>query len=72
MLEELAKVANAMDAVALARQSEGFPDYRQLLAIDTEATTAGATYPLAAASDAHRRMEAGGLFGKVALADFHE
>jgi len=32
----------------------------------------GATYPLTAASDAHRRMEAGGLFGKVVLVGFHE
>jgi NADPH2:quinone reductase len=32
----------------------------------------GATYPLTAVSDAHRRMEAGGLFGKVVLAGFHE
>lgn len=30
----------------------------------------GAVYPLAAASDAHRRMEAGGLFGKVVLTNF--
>ena len=32
----------------------------------------GATYSLAAVSDAHRRMEAGGLFGKVVLTGFHE
>ena len=32
----------------------------------------GATYPLTAAPDAHRRMEAGGLFGKVVLTGFHE
>lgn len=31
----------------------------------------GAVYPLEAAPDAHRRMEAGGLFGKVVLSDFH-
>ena len=31
----------------------------------------GARYPLTAASDAHRRMEAGGLFGKVVLMGFH-
>nr|WP_281408383.1 zinc-binding dehydrogenase [Rhizobium sp. SG741] len=30
----------------------------------------GAIYPLTATSDAHRRMEAGGLFGKVVLTDF--
>ncbi|NLS20543.1 NAD(P)H-quinone oxidoreductase [Rhizobium sp. P40RR-XXII] len=32
----------------------------------------GATYPLTAVSDAQSRMEAGGLFGKVVLTDFHE
>ena len=32
----------------------------------------GAVYPIAATSDAHRRMEAGGLFGKVVLTGFHE
>ncbi|WP_337269523.1 NAD(P)H-quinone oxidoreductase [Oryzifoliimicrobium ureilyticus] len=31
----------------------------------------GAHYPLSAASDAHRRMEAGGVFGKIVLGDFH-
>lgn len=40
MLEELAKGADAMDAVAVARQSDGFPDYRQLLAVDTAGRTA--------------------------------
>ncbi|SFB60272.1 NADPH2:quinone reductase [Rhizobium sp. NFR07] len=30
----------------------------------------GAVYPLAATSEAHRRMEAGGLFGKIVLTDF--
>lgn len=32
----------------------------------------GAVYPITATSDAHRRMEAGGLFGKVVLTGFHE
>ncbi|MGM4985737.1 MULTISPECIES: zinc-binding dehydrogenase [Rhizobium] len=32
----------------------------------------GAVYPLTATSDAHRRMEAGGLSGKVILTDFPE
>ncbi|MCY1745106.1 NAD(P)H-quinone oxidoreductase [Ensifer sp. SL37] len=32
----------------------------------------GAVYPITATSDAHRRMEAGGLFGKVILTGFHE
>jgi NADPH:quinone reductase len=32
----------------------------------------GTLYPLSAASDAHRRMEAGGVFGKIVLGDFHE
>lgn len=32
----------------------------------------GAIYPLAAASEAHHRMEAGGLFGKIILTDFPE
>lgn len=32
----------------------------------------GAVYPLAATSEAHRRMEAGGLFGKIVLTDFPE
>ncbi len=32
----------------------------------------GAVYPLAAASEAHRRMDAGGLFGKIVLTDFPE
>lgn len=32
----------------------------------------GAVYPFSAAADAHRRMEAGGVFGKIALGDFHE
>lgn len=40
MLDELAKSANAADAVTAARQSDGFPDYRQLLAIDAEGNTA--------------------------------
>ncbi|CAN7726676.1 zinc-binding dehydrogenase [Ensifer adhaerens] len=31
----------------------------------------GAVYPLAATSEAHRRMEAGGLFGKIVLTDFY-
>lgn len=31
----------------------------------------GAHYPLSAASAAHRRMEAGGVFGKIVLSDFH-
>ncbi len=31
----------------------------------------GALYPLSAASDAHRRMGAGGVFGKIVLGDFH-
>ncbi|WP_313558638.1 NAD(P)H-quinone oxidoreductase [Agrobacterium cavarae] len=31
----------------------------------------GAGYPLAATSEAHRRMEAGGMFGKIVLTDFH-
>lgn len=31
----------------------------------------GALYPLSATSDAHRRMEAGGVFGKIVLGDFH-
>lgn len=40
MLEELAKGANAADAVTAARQGDGFPDYRQLLAIDAQGNTA--------------------------------
>jgi NADPH2:quinone reductase len=32
----------------------------------------GAVYPLAATSEAHRRMDAGGLFGKIVLTDFPE
>ncbi|WP_440412391.1 zinc-binding dehydrogenase [Neorhizobium petrolearium] len=32
----------------------------------------GALYSFSAASDAHRRMEAGGVFGKIVLGDFHE
>ncbi|NKK72802.1 zinc-binding dehydrogenase [Rhizobium leguminosarum bv. viciae] len=32
----------------------------------------GALYSFSAASDAHRRMEAGGVFGKIVLTDFHE
>jgi uncharacterized Ntn-hydrolase superfamily protein len=40
MLEELAKGANAADAVVAARQSDSFPDYRQLLAIDAQGNTA--------------------------------
>ncbi|WP_113406827.1 NAD(P)H-quinone oxidoreductase [Rhizobiales bacterium] len=31
----------------------------------------GAVYPLSAASEAHRRMEVGGVFGKIVLGDFH-
>ena len=31
----------------------------------------GALYPLSATSDADRRMEAGGVFGKIVLDDFH-
>ncbi|MCE6076766.1 DUF1028 domain-containing protein [Agrobacterium vitis] len=40
MLEELAKGAKAADAVVAARQSDSFPDYRQLLAIDAQGNTA--------------------------------
>lgn len=40
MLEELAKGASAAGAVAAARDSDGFPDYRQLLAVDGEGQTA--------------------------------
>lgn len=32
----------------------------------------GAVYPLQEASEAHRRMEAGGLFGKIVLTGFHQ
>jgi NADPH2:quinone reductase len=31
----------------------------------------GALCPLSATSDADRRMEAGGVFGKIVLDDFH-
>ncbi|MEZ2223586.1 NAD(P)H-quinone oxidoreductase [Rhizobium sp. RCC_161_2] len=31
----------------------------------------GEVYPLSATSDAHRRMEAGGVFGKIVLSGFH-
>jgi uncharacterized Ntn-hydrolase superfamily protein len=40
MIEELANGASAADAVAAARQSDDFPDYRQLLAVDAEGRTA--------------------------------
>ncbi|WP_430256928.1 DUF1028 domain-containing protein [Neorhizobium sp. DAR64872/K0K18] len=40
MLGELAKGAKAADAVVAARQSDSFPDYRQLLAIDAQGNTA--------------------------------
>jgi len=30
----------------------------------------GAVYPLKEAAEAHRRMKAGGLFGKIVLCDF--
>jgi uncharacterized Ntn-hydrolase superfamily protein len=40
MLAELANGASAADAVAAARQSDDFPDYRQLLAVDAEGRTA--------------------------------
>lgn len=36
MLDELAKGASAPDAVATARQSDEFPSYRQLLAVDAQ------------------------------------
>ncbi len=39
VLEELAKGSKAVGAVAAARQSDGFPDYRQLLAIDATGNT---------------------------------
>jgi len=32
----------------------------------------GAVYPLTEAAEAHRRMEAGGLFGKIVLTGFHQ
>jgi len=32
----------------------------------------GAVYPLEEAAEAHRRMEAGGLFGKIVLTGFHQ
>ena len=32
----------------------------------------GALYSFSAAPDANRRMEAGGVFGKFVLTDFHE
>jgi len=40
MLDELAKGASAADAVTAARYSDDFPDYRQLLAIDSRGNTA--------------------------------
>lgn len=40
MLEELAKGATATDAIATARQSDAFPDFRQLLAVDVEGRVA--------------------------------
>ncbi|MBN8933081.1 MAG: DUF1028 domain-containing protein [Rhizobium pusense] len=39
MLEELARGADAADAVSRASRSDGFPDYRQLLAIDARGNT---------------------------------
>lgn len=40
MLEALKGGASATDAVSIARQSDDFPAYRQLLAVDTEGRTA--------------------------------
>ncbi|MBY5835016.1 DUF1028 domain-containing protein (plasmid) [Rhizobium leguminosarum] len=40
MLDELAKRASAADAVATARLSDDFPNYRQLLAVDAHGGTA--------------------------------
>lgn len=40
MLDELAKGASAPDAVATARQSDEFPGYRQLLAVDAQGSVA--------------------------------
>ncbi|NEK17283.1 DUF1028 domain-containing protein [Rhizobium leguminosarum] len=40
MLDELAKGASAADAVTAAQQSDDFPNYRQLLAVDAHGGTA--------------------------------
>ncbi|UXS03779.1 DUF1028 domain-containing protein [Agrobacterium tumefaciens] len=40
MLDALRSSASAADAVSIARDSDGFPGYRQLLAVDTEGRTA--------------------------------
>ncbi|WJH38663.1 DUF1028 domain-containing protein (plasmid) [Aliirhizobium terrae] len=65
MLEELAKGAHAADAVAAARQSDDFPDHRQLLAIDTEGNTAIHSGPKAlgiwSSATGHQCVAAGNL-----------
>lgn len=40
MLDELSKGADATEAVEAARQHDGFPNYRQLLAVDAKGQTA--------------------------------
>ncbi len=65
MLDELVKGANAADAVAAARQSDGFPDYRQLLAIDAHGNTAIHSGPKAlgiwTSATGHQCVAAGNL-----------
>jgi len=59
-------VDNSMMGGEICRDERSYHDVRYLKPVIE------AMYPLTAASDAQRQMEAGGFFGKVVLTRFHK